>query len=222
MVISGCSVLERRYPQCKFTPTDDAFRVTCVLKTALVMTKAMIVLLLANVNDKTNEFELWIHVVTVVFLFSFAIMALLTLAFDVRKVWSNPEIVQQAGVENVSGRRFICLYAMSFLSSKAATLLFMASGYISKWLGCDQTPLLYEYHGQDLDRLGHEDGTLGHEDGTECSLCFPGRQGTSANSSVTRRRRRLRFTEVKDACAVRAAVKRGSWSQPRHPAPRGV
>ena len=53
------SLAERKWPQFKITPTDDSFRLACTLKVALVITKAMVVFLVAGLEQKTAEFKRW-------------------------------------------------------------------------------------------------------------------------------------------------------------------
>jgi hypothetical protein len=47
---SATSYFQRRWPQCKYTPTDDSFRLACVLKALLVMNKALIVYELSKID----------------------------------------------------------------------------------------------------------------------------------------------------------------------------
>ena len=59
LLISTVSLAERKWPQFKITPTDDSFRLACTLKVALVITKAMVVFLVAGLEQKTAEFKRW-------------------------------------------------------------------------------------------------------------------------------------------------------------------
>ena len=92
LITSGASLFQRWYPSCKLTPTDDSFRVACVLKAMLVMTKAMLVYELAKVDIKSSKFESWATVVTYVCVASLLILGLLTLALDAHKVWKEPKV----------------------------------------------------------------------------------------------------------------------------------
>lgn len=92
LLISGVSVSARKWPQYKCTPTDDSFRLACMFKISLVMVKSTVVFLLANADDKSESFMQWEIVVAVVSFISLAILAIVTIAFAVRKVWSNPQL----------------------------------------------------------------------------------------------------------------------------------
>ena len=131
MLISGLSVCMRKYPQWKLLPADDSFRVTCVLKTTLVMLKALIVFELGQHGAASA----WETVVTGLFFTSFVVMAMMTLAFSLRKVWQHPHLLEQVGV--AQPRVFLAQYAISYTAAKLGIVLLMASGSAPGWFGCD-------------------------------------------------------------------------------------
>ena len=74
LLASLASLCARRFPRWKVTPADDSFRVSCTIKTALVMLKAYIVFELGK-----EPASVWKTVVTVLFFSSFLVMAMMTL-----------------------------------------------------------------------------------------------------------------------------------------------
>jgi hypothetical protein len=62
-------------------------------------------------------------------------MAMMTLAFSLRKIWSHPQLLEQAGVAHP--RRFLVQYAISYVAAKLGILLLMASGDAPEWFGCE-------------------------------------------------------------------------------------
>jgi hypothetical protein len=159
LVISGLSLLERKFPRFKITPTDDSFRLACLLKTALVMSKAMIVFLLANVDNKSESFSHWETVIGIICVSSVVILAMMTLAFAVRKVWQRPRLLRTVGV--ASPRLFIVQYGISYMCAKCATLLFMANGHIPDLVGCTE------------DEIHFEQKQPSNDPSTTCVLCYP-------------------------------------------------
>ena len=161
LLISTVSLAERKWPQFKITPTDDSFRLACILKVALVITKAMVVFLVAGLEQKSAEFKKWETVLSGICFVSLAIIALMTCAFTVHKVWGRSEILERIGIEHP--KAFIIQYAIGYLCCKFATLFFMAQGHLPGYLGCDQTPVSF-------------DGTMEFGLSTtnaSCVLCFP-------------------------------------------------
>jgi hypothetical protein len=170
LVVSLGSLIERKWPQLKLTPTDDSFRLACLLKVALVMTKAMVVFLLAGIHGKSVAFQRWEDVVSIICFVSLAILALMTAAFAVRRVWGQPELLEQAGVHNP--RAFIVLYAVSYICCKFATILFMAQGHMPGWMGCKQEKVTFT--------ASKQYGLSPHSEAVKCTLCYP----VVANSSM--------------------------------------
>ena len=165
LLISGASVLQRKYPRFKLTPTDDSFRLAAMLKIFLVMTKSMVVFLLASIDDKTESFEHWELVVSCVSFVSLGILALLTLAFALTKVWQQPSLLIEAGVN--APKHFIAQYAISYLCAKAATVFFMLAGELPALFDCkggDDSPLVFDMS---------LNSTEADKEGSECILCFP-------------------------------------------------
>jgi hypothetical protein len=157
-VTSMASLFQRRRPKCKCTPTDDSFRLACVLKALLVMTKALIVYELSKIDMKTNEdLEGWYHLVFYVCCFSVFILAILTCAFDVFKVARNPRLIEDAGFAN--GTRFLKMYLFSFISCKLAIFFFVTLGHIPQWMGCGSEPLDFT-------------GTRGMDASIDCTICY--------------------------------------------------
>jgi hypothetical protein len=173
MIASLGSLLERKYPQLKITPTDDSFRIACLLKVALVMTKAMIVFLLAGIRDKSASFEQWEDIVSAICFVSLAILALMTAAYTVRKVWSKPELLESAGVH--SPRTFLLLYAVSYVCSKFATIFFMAQGHLPNFFGCNEDLVTFN--------ASKQFGLNPHSEAISCSLCYPTDDTAGSNSS---------------------------------------
>eukprot|EP01047_Picozoa_sp_COSAG01_P049663 COSAG01_NODE_4944_length_4602_cov_10.905841_1_plen_1050_part_00 len=163
LLTSAISLIERKWPWLKLTPTDDSFRLACVLKVCLVMIKAMVVFLLAGVDGKSAEFELWEDVVSIICFASLAILALMTAAFAVVKVWKQPQLLEKVGVS--SPRTFIHLYAVSYVGCKLATIFFMAQGHLPSWFGCGGNRVTF--------RASKEFGINPHSDAISCSICYP-------------------------------------------------
>jgi hypothetical protein len=170
LVISLGSLIERKWPQLKLTPTDDSFRLACLPKVALVMTKATVVFLLAGLHDKSSAFERWEDLVSIICLVSLAILAVMTVAFTVRQVWGQPELLEKAGVH--SPRLFIVLYAVSYICCKFATILFMAQGHVPSWMGCNEEKVTFT--------ASKQYGLSLHSEAIKCTLCYP----PVTNSSV--------------------------------------
>jgi hypothetical protein len=80
------------------------------------------------------------------FFSSFLVMAMMTLAFSLRNIWSHPQLLEQAGVARP--RCFLVQYAISYVAAKLGILLLMASGDAPEWFGCggcDALPADSEY-----------------------------------------------------------------------------
>eukprot|EP01047_Picozoa_sp_COSAG01_P022191 COSAG01_NODE_1311_length_10774_cov_18.218299_2_plen_771_part_00 len=174
LLISTVSLIERKWPWFKLTPTDDSFRLACVLKVALVMTKAMVVFLLADVDHKSDQFKLWEKVVSIICFVSLAILALMTAAFAVMKVWRQPQLLEKTGVSNP--RAFILLYTLSYVGCKFGTIFFMAQGHMPSWFGCDETLVRFN--------ASKEFGLSSHSDAIECRICYP-LAPSSANTTAS-------------------------------------
>ena len=174
LIVSMVSLVERKWPHLKLTPTDDSFRLACILKVALVMTKAMVVFLLAGLADKSPSFEFWETIVTIISFVSLAILALMTSAFTVRQVWRNPELLSDAGVQNPHA--FIVHYAISYLCCKFATLFFMAQGHLPNLLGCNDTLIPFDTTSKGFGMNSAYAETI------SCTLCYPSEE--AGNSSA--------------------------------------
>ena len=168
-VSSMASLFQRRRPLFKRTPTDDSFRLACVLKALLVMCKALIVYELSKINiDTGTRLDAWYTIVFYVCCVSVFILAILTCAFDVFKVKRNPRLLEDAGVEN--GTRFIRMYGMSFFCCKLAIFFFVLLGHIPHWAGCnsDEQPFKLGTHAaHDIDSS------------IQCTVCYAGNTGNS-------------------------------------------
>jgi hypothetical protein len=175
LLISMASLIERKWPWLKLTPTDDSFRLACVFKVALVMTKAMVVFLLAGVEDKSPSFVLWENIVSIICFVSLAILALMTAAFAVKKVWRQPKLLEKTGVFNP--RAFIVLYAVSYVGCKFATIFFMAQGHMPSWFGCGEEIVAFN--------ASTKFGTSSHSDAIDCIICYPS-TASSTNATATR------------------------------------
>eukprot|EP01043_Picozoa_sp_COSAG02_P038382 COSAG02_NODE_2954_length_7671_cov_103.987718_5_plen_1164_part_00 len=133
IMISLVSLLERTHPQWKYLPSDDSFRVSCMIKTSLVIVKAAVVFEI----DNHAEDSLWMVVVTVMFFTSFFVMALMTLALSLPKLWKHPGVLAAAGIEQP--RVFLLQYAMSYVATKCAILTLSISGYAPDIFQCNET-----------------------------------------------------------------------------------
>ena len=131
LLTSCVSLCARRFPHLKVTPADDSFRVTCAIKSVLVILKALIVFNLGNVDAS----PMWEVIVTTLFFTSFLVVAIMTLAFSLRKVWSHQHLLTAVGVK--SPRRFLIQYALSFAAAKLGILLLMVAGRAPDWFVCD-------------------------------------------------------------------------------------
>jgi hypothetical protein len=155
---SMASLFQRRKPRCKCTPTDDSFRLACVLKALLVMTKALVVYELSKIDMTSNEdLEWWYHLVFYVCCVSVFILAILTCAVDVFKVRRDPRLIEEAGFAN--GSKFLRMYLFSFLNCKLAIFFFVMLGHIPDWMGCDSE--LQKFHGK-----------RGMAASIDCTVCY--------------------------------------------------
>ena len=138
--VSVVSMCGRRCPHLKILPSDDSFRATCVLKTSLVMIKAFIVFELGNVDGVS----FWESAVTMVFFTSFFVMALMTLALAVPKIWKHPHLLEAVGIE--SPRVFLVQYVMSYVATKLGVLLLMLAGRLPDlFQGCENSFLVFTH-----------------------------------------------------------------------------
>lgn len=131
LIASCVSLCARRFSHLKVTPADDSFRVTCLIKAVLVILKALIVFNLSNVDAS----PMWEVIVTTLFFTSFLVVAIMTLAFSLRKVWSHQHLLVVVGVK--SPQRFLIQYSLSFAAAKLGILLLMVAGTAPDWFGCD-------------------------------------------------------------------------------------
>eukprot|EP01043_Picozoa_sp_COSAG02_P061051 COSAG02_NODE_8116_length_2702_cov_2.379946_1_plen_423_part_00 len=158
MITSFGSFVMRRYPQYKMLPTDDSFRLACVLKALLVMNKALIVYELSKIDMSANpSLRHWTTVITFVCVVSIFILGLLTYAFDACKIYKDPTLVEDVGV--VDGKRFVIMYSLSFVCCKLATVFFVVLGHIPDIAGCDSNPITFH-------------GPNEHDSSIECSVCY--------------------------------------------------
>ena len=180
-ITSATSFFQRRWPRFKVTPTDDSFRLACVLKALLVMNKALIVYELSKVDltltpgstpgsTWRGDLKTWTHYVTVVCVVSVLILALLTAALEACKVYSDPELIENVGIAD--GRKFIRMYFLSFACCKIATVFFVALGYIPWLSGCNSSAQPFE-GSKDLDAS------------IDCTVCFPSStKGANITNSI--------------------------------------
>lgn len=114
--VSASSIIGRKYPHRKLLPSDDSFRVTCMAKAALVVLKAFIVS-----STRGNTCSAWRISIMVTFYTSFFIVALLTLATAVPKLWRHPHLLQAVGID--SSRIFLVQYMLGYVATKLGVLL---------------------------------------------------------------------------------------------------
>jgi hypothetical protein len=162
MMTSFASFVMRRYPQYKMLPTDDSFRLACVLKALLVMNKALIVYELSKIDMSANPaLRHWTMVITAVCVLSIFILGLLTYAFDALKIYRQPSLVEDVGV--VDGKLFVKMYSLSFVCCKLATTFFVLLGHIPDIAGCDSKPI--KFHGPNE-----------HDSSIDCTVCYVNNQ----------------------------------------------
>jgi hypothetical protein len=169
LLVSAASIVQRKWPTLKCLPVDDSFRLACVLKIALVMTKSTIVFLLATIDGKTASFKHWELIVSVVSYVSLIVLALVTIAFAVCKVWSKDSLLVAAGVSHP--RMFIVQYGVSFLCSKCATVFFMLQGHVPDLAGCSPDSVTFPATTTEMNK-----GDMQHlisAKAIDCTLCFP-------------------------------------------------
>ena len=169
LFVSAVSIVQRKWPTLKCLPADDSFRLACVLKIALVMTKSTIVFLLATIDDKKAAFKRWELIVSVVSYVSLIVLALVTIAFAVCKVWSKDWLLLSAGVSRP--RMFIVQYGVSFLCSKCATVFFMLQGHVPGLAGCSPVSVTFPATSAEMNT-----GDMQHlisANAIDCTLCFP-------------------------------------------------
>jgi hypothetical protein len=165
VVTSATSFFQRRWPQYKFTPTDDSFRLACVLKALLVMNKALIVYELSKIDMRMlPHLQTWTLWVTAVCVLSVFILALLTYAFDAFKIYARPELVENAGIPD--GKKFVKMYSLSFVCCKLATAFFVVLGHIPELAGCGEQVQSFKGTRQ---MLLNRDGSST----IECGVCLP-------------------------------------------------
>ena len=83
-------------------------------KVALVMLKAMVVFEIG----RSESHSTWVLVVTALFGSSFLVMALMTLALSMRKVWQRPHLLAEAGVQQpraFGGQRAVAPAGLEFV-----------------------------------------------------------------------------------------------------------
>eukprot|EP01051_Picozoa_sp_SAG22_P001304 SAG22_NODE_49_length_24620_cov_80.053587_24_plen_629_part_00 len=171
LFVSAMSLCARTYPQFKLTPSDDSFRVACVIKTGLVMLKAGIVFELGNIDSDS----LWETVVIGLFFSSFLVMAIVTLAFSIGKIWWHPNLLRAAGEQHP--RRFLVRYVISYVAVKLGTLLLMAARHAPDWFGCTTVPRCYAHDGRGIgpictpDRYGRDYGACNQYSYSVCGAC---------------------------------------------------
>ena len=182
LIVSGVSIVFRKWPRLKCTPTDDSFRLACVLKIALVITKSTIVFSLSQVNQKSDaqmtqtdrDFDRWQKFVFFVSFVSLLVLALFTISFAVRKVWNKRVLLVNAGVSKP--RLFIVLYAVSFLGSKFATLFFMLQGHVPDLVGifggAECTLNSVQFAADHIQMSGPHLAQLVSSNAGNCSTCF--------------------------------------------------
>ena len=137
-----------------------------MMKTSLVIVKALIVFMLGSVVNKSVEFELWEVVVTAMFFASLIVLALMTFAFSIRNVWKNPSILAAAGVAHP--RAFMIQYALCYMSTKVATIFLMAQGYVPAWFECSPRQVRLQSSRSDGTDLGASINVL---DSQICAPC---------------------------------------------------
>jgi hypothetical protein len=186
LVVSGVSSVQRKWPVLKCTPTDDSFRLACVLKIALVMTKSTIVFLLAQVDEKEADFKTWENVVSVVSVVSLLILALVTISLAVRKVWQRRYLLLEAGVWQP--RVFIILYIVSFLCSKVGTIFFMLQGHVPAFVGCTPSPVFYRVGAEQMNAdpvVMPYMVQMTTTRASNCTMCYVERTGSGSDGAPT-------------------------------------
>lgn len=169
-LVSLVSLALRKFPMYKIMPTDDSFRVASAVKIALVMTKTTIVFLLSSLpgetaGDKQVIDSWWATAVTTMSVVSLLFLAIITLAFDIRRVCERPELLSNAGV--AKPQRFTGLYLVSFICAKLATVLFMLAGHIPGWFAdCTDVDILFKTSGGDFKTIKDN-----YTDTFHCSSC---------------------------------------------------
>lgn len=109
IIVAMLTHFGRRYPTWKYFPTDDSFRLSVVIKIALMTIKAMCV---------TKEAS---EIITISYLTSLAFTAIATLAFQVRTAWENTNHLQRVH----HPRALIVAYAGNYLAAKGAAIYFL-------------------------------------------------------------------------------------------------
>jgi hypothetical protein len=163
LITSFFSLVQRRRWIPKFLPTDDSFRVACVLKALLVMTKALLVYELAKIDNSDPSFERWVKWVTIVCVFSILILGLLTYAFGAKEIYKDSGSGGDGDIEwnqgLGSGKRFILMYSLSFACCKLVTVFFVLLGHIPQFVDCDS-----EEH--------HFKGRSDLHESIDCVVCY--------------------------------------------------
>jgi hypothetical protein len=161
IITSFFSLIQRRQWIRKFSPTDDSFRVACVLKALLVMCKALLVYNLSKVQITDPGFETWATLVTIVCVFSILILALLTYAFGARDLYRAPDDIEcNEGIGKGNGKKFILLYTLSFACCKLSTAFFVLLGHIPELSGCSTDEVQFA-------------GSPNLDASINCTICYP-------------------------------------------------
>ena len=99
---------------------------------------------------------------------SLFVVALVTIAWSVFKVWKHPRLLERAGISKP--KMFILLYAISFLSAKTAALFFMMQGHIPEAFHCTAVPVSFSVSEAQYKPMADSESMLA---GTNCTFCFP-------------------------------------------------
>jgi hypothetical protein len=118
VIVCSLTVLGRYWPQFKLFPTDDSFRLTVVLKLALLALKAGVQSMTGHVSDANEQGQLLSLLSYISFLLSLAFAALVTIAYQIFKAWEMIDVLERIH----QPRAFILCYVVNYVSAKAITI----------------------------------------------------------------------------------------------------
>jgi hypothetical protein len=118
VIVCSLTVLGRYWPQFKFFPTDDSFRLTVVLKLALLVLKAGVQSMTGHGSDADEEGQLLSFLSYVSFLLSLTLAALVTIAYQIFKAWKMIDVLGRIH----RPRTFIVCYVVNYVSAKAIAI----------------------------------------------------------------------------------------------------
>jgi hypothetical protein len=118
VVVCSLTVLGRYWPQFKFFPTDDSFRLTVVLKLALLVLKAGVQSMTGHGISADRNGQLLSLLSYISFILSLTLAAMVTIAYQIFKAWRCVDILCRIH----HPKTFILCYVVNYVSAKAIAI----------------------------------------------------------------------------------------------------